>query len=69
MDAVGRGGSRVTAAKLVAVLVGVALFGTGIRWDEPGMRWAGIAIVALAWLLRFARHRTPATGQFPDDTR
>lgn len=69
MDAVGSGGSSLTAAKLVTALVGIGLFGTGIRWDEPALRWAGIAMVALAWMLRFARRRTPDGSQLPDETR
>ena len=68
MQTLGSSGSRLTVAKLVMGLAGIALFGTGIRLDEPGLRWAGVAIVGLAWLLRFVRRRD-AAGQLPDETR
>lgn len=45
--------SRFTLAKLLLTIVGVALFATGMRMDEPGYRWAGIVLVALAFLARF----------------
>lgn len=61
--------SRLTAAKVVTVLVGIALFGTGIRRDEPALRWAGIVIVAVAWMLRFAAARARPDDQLPDETR
>lgn len=61
--------SRLTAAKVVTVLVGIALFGTGIRWDEPALRWAGIAVVAVAWMLRLAAARARTDDQLPDETR
>jgi hypothetical protein len=62
------GQSRLTAAKLVTALVGIALFGTGIRWDVPALRGAGIAMVAVAWALRFAGPRSRRRGQLPDET-
>lgn len=44
--------SRITI-KLVLALFGVALFAVGIRFNADAYRWAGIALVAVAWLLRF----------------
>lgn len=69
MTLVGAGGSRLTAAKLVVALVGIAVFGTGIRMEEPTWRWIGIALVAVAWLLRLAGRRDRVPRQFPEDTR
>ncbi|MCC7196196.1 MAG: hypothetical protein IT356_11630 [Gemmatimonadaceae bacterium] len=43
------------AAKLAVALAGIACFGVGIRLDQPSVRWAGIGLVAVAWVLRFAK--------------
>lgn len=45
----------VHTAKLVLVLTGVGVFFTGTRFELPWLRWAGIVLVAIAWLLRFYR--------------
>jgi uncharacterized membrane protein len=42
-----------TTIKLALALCGVALFGVGIRLNADAYRWAGIALVAVALLLRF----------------
>ncbi|MFA6168232.1 MAG: hypothetical protein WC700_16540 [Gemmatimonadaceae bacterium] len=42
-----------TTIKLALALSGIALFGAGIRLHADAYRWAGIALVAVAWLLRF----------------
>jgi hypothetical protein len=55
-------------AKLVLTLVGIGVFGAGIRFDSESVRWAGIAIVAIAFALRFVKAK-PAPAQLPDDTR
>lgn len=47
----------VQVAKLVLALAGIACFGVGIRLDHVPLRWAGIGLVAVAWVLRFARPR------------
>lgn len=47
----------VQVVKLVLALAGIAIFGVGIRVDHVVLRWAGIGVVGLAWLLRFARPR------------
>ncbi len=46
---------RVQVVKLALALGGIALFGIGIRVDQFALRWAGIGLVAVAWVLRFAR--------------
>jgi hypothetical protein len=47
--------SNLTKAKLVVALAGVVLFGAGVRFEMSELRWAGIAAVFVAWVLRFAR--------------
>jgi hypothetical protein len=42
----------VTARATVA-LVGIGVFAYGARIDVPGIRWAGIALLGAAFLLRF----------------
>ncbi len=42
-----------TTVKIALALAGIALFGVGIRFSAEPYRWAGIALVAAAWLLRF----------------
>lgn len=49
--------SRLTQAKVVLAVIGVVLFGAGVRLEYTELRWAGLACVAVAWLLRFARPR------------
>jgi len=43
---------RLSAVKMVLTIGGVAVFGAGIRWDSGLVRWVGIGLVAVAWLLR-----------------
>ena len=51
--------TRETVIKLALLLVGLAVFGYGVRAEVPEVRWAGIAIIALGLLLRFVgRDRT-----------
>jgi hypothetical protein len=45
--------SRVTLGKIVLTLVGLGLFLYGVRTDETAYRWAGIVLVALAFVARF----------------
>jgi hypothetical protein len=47
--------TTLTKAKLVLALAGVALFGAGVRFEMSGLRWAGVAAVFVAWVLRFVR--------------
>lgn len=42
-----------TTIKIALALSGMSLFGIGIRFNAEPYRWAGIALVAVAWLLRF----------------
>lgn len=65
--------SRLSIAKIAFALAGILTFGAGIRVQSTTARWAGIALVAVAWFLRFAapRAQSPATQdtQLPDETR
>jgi len=45
--------SPFTAAKMALALIAAILFGIGIRNDNPALRWAAIAFLAIAVLLRF----------------
>jgi hypothetical protein len=40
-------------AKLTLCLIAAALFGLGVRGSHPALRWAAIAFLAAAVLLRF----------------
>ena len=40
-------------AKIALALVGVAVFFVGVRLESEPLRWTGIALAAVAWLLRF----------------
>ncbi|MDP1891153.1 MAG: hypothetical protein Q8K55_09690 [Gemmatimonadaceae bacterium] len=42
-----------TTIKIALVLAGIALFGVSVRFNAEAYRWAGIALVAVALLLRF----------------
>jgi hypothetical protein len=56
--------SNLTRAKVALALVGLVLFGAGVRLERSELRWAGIAFVVVAWLLRFARRRAEdVTGE------
>jgi len=46
-------------AKIALVAGGLATFGVGIRVGNAAIRWVGIGIVAIAWLLRFAKRPRP----------
>jgi len=43
----------ITAAKLALALMAAILFAYGVRSDLPQLRWAAIAFLAAAVLLRF----------------
>ena len=45
--------SPVATAKIALTLAAAILFGLGIRNDNPALRWAAIAFLAIAVVLRF----------------
>ncbi len=47
----------MTTAKVVLAFAGFAVFIVGVRAELESVRWTGIALVAAAWLLRFATRR------------
>lgn len=51
--------TTITKVKLAFVGVGLVFFALGIRLDDGRWRYAGIACVAIAWVLRFVRARAP----------
>ena len=44
-------------AKLALALAGMLVFFTGAKLGLGWLRWAGVALVAVAWLLRFYKGR------------
>lgn len=42
-----------TMAKITLALIAAILFGFGARYDSPPLRWAAIAFLSVAVLLRF----------------
>lgn len=47
-----------TTIKLVLAVCGVVAFGAGIRLEMNALRWAGLGLVAVAWVLRFWKEPT-----------
>ncbi len=61
----------VHVAKLVLTVAGVLVFFSGTRTDFAWLRWSGIALVAIAFLLRFYRPSRPLSDTHtpPEDSR
>ena len=53
---------NVTRGKLVLALAGVMVFFVSTRTGLDVLRWIGIGLVAVAWLLRFVRPRGGGSG-------
>ena len=49
--------TRLLITRVVLTLIGVGVWGYGQRMEQPQMRVAGMAILAVALLLRFAPKR------------
>ena len=49
--------SPFTIAKLALMLIAAVLLGWGIRTDDSALRWAGIAFLFIALILRFLKPR------------
>ena len=49
--------STLTRAKVALALIGLVLFGAGVRLERTELRWTGLGFVVMAWLLRFAGRR------------
>ena len=52
-----------TIAKLALMVIATVLLGWGIRTDDSALRWAGIAFLFIALILRFFRPRKPSGFQ------
>ena len=50
---------RITVAKIALALAGVGMFAYGIRSEDSLVRWIGIALVVVAFLLRFFKTTRP----------
>jgi hypothetical protein len=51
--------TTLTRAKVALALIGLVLFGAGVRLERMELRWTGLAFVLAAWLLRFVKPRKP----------
>lgn len=47
----------LTSVKLALAITGIIVFGVGVRFEHPTVRWIGVGLVAAAWLTRFVTHR------------
>lgn len=47
--------SPFTIAKLALMLIAAILLGWGIKADDAALRWAGIAFLFIALILRFIK--------------
>ena len=54
--------SALTHLKLGLAIVGLILFGYGIRAEHAGLRWTGVAFLALAFFVRFVGPRSSRRG-------
>ena len=48
-----------SSIKLALAVIGLILFGWGIRVDAESYRWVGIGFVLVAWLMRFTSRKPP----------
>jgi len=52
---------RTDVAKLVIALIAVAIWAYAVRTDQPKLEWLGIALLVVAFLIRFlARTKPPS---------
>jgi len=49
-------------AKIVLALAGLGVFAYGVHPDDPPLRWVGIGLVAVSFLLRFVKDHPPSDG-------
>ncbi len=49
--------TRYLLARIIVTLLGIAVWGYGQRFELPAVRFGGIAILAVALMLRFAPRR------------
>ena len=49
----------ITTAQVALAAIGVVVWGWGTRSGDPRIGWAGIVLLVIASLLRFAKRRGP----------
>lgn len=49
--------TNYTRLKLVVGALGVSIWAYGVRTADDRLRWAGIALLAVAFLMRFVERR------------
>ena len=59
--------STLTRAKIALALIGLLLFGAGVRLERVELRWTGLGFVAAASLLRFVRPRSDGESSPPSE--
>lgn len=59
--------STLTRTKIALALIGLVLFGAGVRLERVELRWIGLGFVAVAWLLRFVRPRSDSETSRPTE--
>jgi hypothetical protein len=59
--------SSLTQFKVALAVIGLVLFGAGVRFERTELRWIGLGFVVVAWLMRFIRPRNPGqSGGSPE---
>ncbi len=59
--------TTITRVKLGFVVIGLALFVVAVKLDDARWRYAAIACIAIAWLLRFFRRPAPKVDHPPNE--
>jgi len=55
--------TSLTQFKIALAVIGLVLFGAGVRFERVELRWTGLAFVVLAWLMRFVGRRKPEESE------
>ena len=50
--------TSVQIAKVVLAVAGLVVFLLGVRTGQDLLRWIGIGLVVVAWLMRFIKPKT-----------
>lgn len=58
--------TTLTRTKIALALIGLILFGAGVRLERTELRWTGLGFVVVAWLMRFAGPRPGQTDRQPE---
>jgi protein-S-isoprenylcysteine O-methyltransferase Ste14 len=53
----------VQIAKVVLALAGLVVFLLGVQSGQDLLRWIGISLVVVAWLLRFIKPKTSSENR------